>query len=237
VAVPPNEVVISYDATGSSELPRAFSLNIQSDDANIIAVGNVNPDYPIHPGTINIDLSGAEPSIDYGTPVAPQSDLPSDTLPGLGTPGITIEMGSLYAPPVPTDQNAPDPCGVLLSLYFDGAGCLTFTGNVARAGSSGVVLEDPALSVDVQVPAPNSVCAPLPIPVCWTFVGQPCGDSDGSGAVNFADLVALKAAWLSVKGDANYNPCADFSQDESVNFADLVRLKEYWLKTVPPCAY
>jgi hypothetical protein len=200
-------------------------------------VGNVNPDFPIFPGTIAIDLSGPEPSIDYGTPVAPQSDLPSDTLPGLGTPGLTFEMGSLYAPTTPGSPNAPDPCGVLLSLYFDGAGCLTFTGNVARAGSSGVVLEDPALSVDVQVPAPNSVCAPLPIPVCWTFVGQPCGDSDGSGQVNFADLVALKAAWLSVKGDANYNACADFSQDESVNFADLVRLKEYWLKAVPPCAY
>ena len=69
-----NKVAISYDARTEAELPRAFSLNIQLDDgASIVDVIDVNPDFPIHPGTISIDLSGPEPVIDYGTPVAPQS--------------------------------------------------------------------------------------------------------------------------------------------------------------------
>lgn len=238
-----NEVVISFDATTETVLPRAFSLNIQLDDPNssIASVGDVNPDFPIHPGTISIDLSGPEPSIDYGTPVAPQADLPSDTLPGLGTTGITIEMGSLYAPTGPGSPNAPDPCGPLLTLVLAGDPgstiCLTITGNVARAGSKGVVLEDPDLDPTVTVPPANTFCIILPTvgPACWSFVGQPCGDSDGSGGVNFADLVALKASWLKSDPDPAYNPCADFTQDGGVNFADLVKLKAYWLKAVPPC--
>lgn len=135
-----NEVVISYDARTEAELPRAFSLNIHLTDANIISVGNVNPDFPIHPGTINIDLSGPNPVIDYGTQVAPLADLPSDTLFGLGTNGITIEMASLYAPTGPGSPNTPDPCGPLLSIYVDGDCCLTFTGNIAHAGNSSVVM-------------------------------------------------------------------------------------------------
>ncbi len=231
-----NEVVISYDASTEATLVRAFSLNIQLDDANVLSVGNVNPNYPIHPGTIQIDTSGPKPVIDYGSPVAPQADLPSDTLPGLGTRGITIEMGSLYAPTGLGSPNAPDPCGVLLSIFVDWECCLTITGNVARAGSSGVVLEDPDLAPTVTFPAPNSVCVIVSCcPHCWAYVGQPCGDSDGSGAVNFADLVALKASWLKSDPDPAYNPCADFDHSGGVNFADLVKLKAYWLKSVPPC--
>jgi hypothetical protein len=227
-----NEIVISYDARTETELPRAFSLNIQSNDANIIAVGNVNPDFPIHPGTISIDLSGPEPSIDYGTPVAPQSDLPSDTLPGLGTPGITIEMGSLYAPTTPGSPNAPDPCGVLLSIYLDEhTGCVTITGNVARAGSGGVVLEDPALAPTVTVPVANSVCTRACGPICWGPTH--ChGDSNNDAYVDTTDFFALKDSWFKTDPDPLYNPCADFNKDGTVDTTDFFTLKDHWFQTV-----
>jgi hypothetical protein len=90
-------VIISFDARSEPNLPRAFSLDIQADnDANITDVTLLSADYVIHPGTIAINTSGVV--TDYGSPVAPQSDLPSDTKPGLDSNGVTIEMGSLYAP-------------------------------------------------------------------------------------------------------------------------------------------
>jgi hypothetical protein len=205
-------------------------------------VGNVNPDFPIHPGTISIDLSGPEPSIDYGTPVAPQSDLPSDTLPGLDSNGITIEMGSLYAPPVPTDPNAPDDTGVLLSIILDPPvdgndtqTCLTFSGNVARAGSSGVVLEDPALDPTVTLPGAGTVCVtfPKPYPVCWDFLTQCHGDTDNSGKVDTTDFFALKDSWMKSDPDPLYNPCADFDRNGKVDTTDFFALKDWWMKNPP----
>jgi hypothetical protein len=233
VGIDCNEIVISYDARTEAQLPRAFSLNIQSNDANIIEVRGVNPDFPIHPGTISIDLSGPEPSIDYGTPVAPQSDLPSDTLPGLGTPGITIEMGSLYAPTGPGSPNAPDPCGVLLTIVLDGhTGCVTITGNVARAGSKGVVLEDPAVDPTVTNPVPGSVCTRACAPPCWGPTH--ChGDTNKDGSVNTTDFFALKDSWMKCAPDPLYNECADFNRDGCVNTTDFFTLKDNWMQTVP----
>lgn len=232
-----NEIVISYASTGV--LPRAFSLNLQLDEPNssIVSVGNVNADFPIHPGTISIDLSGPEPSIDYGTPVAPQSDLPSDTLPGLGTTGVTIEMGSLYAPTGPGSPNAPDPNGVLLSIILAGDPgstiCLTITGNVARAGSDGVVLEDPDLDPDASFPAPVCVLLPQAYPPCWDLLTQCHGDTNNDTTVNITDFFALKDSWTKSDPDPLYNPCADFNRDYSVNITDFFILKDHWTQTVP----
>ena len=225
-------VIISFDATGEPNLVRAFALNIQSNDANIVDVELLSADYVIHPGTIVIDTQGEV--TDYGSPVAPESDLPSDTLAGLGSTGVTIEMASLYAPVGPGSPNAPAPSGQLIAVTVADDCTLTITANVSRAGSTGVVMESPDEVVTVNLPAPIVVTG-CGGPVCWTFAGQPCGDTDGSGAVNFADLVKLKASWLKSAPDPLYNPCADFTRDGSVNFADLVKLKAYWLKAVPPC--
>lgn len=229
-----NEVVISYDANSEATLPRAFSLNIQLDDANVIEVGNVNPDFPIHPGNISIDLSGPQPVVDYGSPVAPQADLPSDTLPGLGTSGITIEMGSLYAPTGPGSPNAPADYGVLLSIYVDASCCLTITGNVARAGTKGVVLEDPDLDPAVTVPGPNTVCAelPPPYPACWDSLTQCHGDTNDDATVDTTDFFALKDSWFKTDPDPLYNPCADFNRDGTVDTTDFFKLKDNWFQTV-----
>jgi len=228
-------VIISFDASGEPNLVRAFSLDIQADnDANIIGVELLSTDYVIHPGTIVIDTSGNVS--DYGSPVAPESDLPSDTLAGLGSGGVTIEMASLYAPVGPASPNAPASSGQLVAVTVSDDCTLTISANVSRAGSSGVVMESPDEVVTVNLPAPTVVTG-CGGPPCWLAAGQKCGDTNMDNNCNFADLVALKASWLKNDPDPLYNPCADFDRSGGVNFADLVRLKAYWLKSTVPCAY
>jgi hypothetical protein len=230
----PCKVIISFDASSEPNLVRAFALDIQTNDVNIIAVELLSTDYVIHPGTIVIDTSGNV--TDYGSPVAPESDLPSDTLAGIGTSGVTIEMASLYAPVGPSSPNAPAPSGQLLAVTVDDDCTVTVSANVSRAGSTGVVMESPDEVVTVNMPAPLDVTG-CGGPLCWTFAGQKCGDTNGDNSCNFADLVALKASWLKNDPDPLYNPCADFDRSGGVNFADLVRLKAYWLKSTVPCPY
>ena len=137
------QVIISFDATGEPNLVRAFALDIQLDhDVNIIEVTPLNPDYYIFPGTMQFDAQGN--IIDYGTPVAEYNDLPSGPLPGLDSNGVTIEMASLYAPVGPGSPNAPAPYGPLVSISIAGNNyCLTVSPNIARAGPTGVVMENP----------------------------------------------------------------------------------------------
>lgn len=67
-----------------------FGLNITlTNDATFQTVVSTNQSFMIYPGTLCIDISGN--FTDWGTPVAPSID--PDTLSGLGTSGVTIEMG------------------------------------------------------------------------------------------------------------------------------------------------
>ncbi len=226
-------IIIGFDARSEPNLVRAFALNIQADnDANIASVVLLSADYVIHPGSIVIDTAGTV--TDYGSPIAPQSDLPSDTLEGPPDGnGVTIEMASLYAP-VGSPVNAPDPCGLLVAVTVDADCTLTITANVSRAGSTGVVMESPDEVVTVNLPAPVVVTGCGYVPTCWDAsecAGQPNGDATCDGGVNFADLIALKLSWLKNKGQPGYNCCTDFDQSGGVNFADLIRLKLGWLSS------
>lgn len=228
------DVVISFDASGEPNLVRAFALDLSVDnDANIVSVTLLSTDYVIHPGTIVIDTSGNV--TDMGSPVAPQSDLPSDTLAGIGTGGVTIEMASLYAPVGPSSPNAPAPSGDLVSITVDKNCTLTVSANVSRAGSSGVVMESPDEVVTVNLPGPTDVttCALLCYagmadeeqwnavgqPTCWCYPRQCLGDADGlpygkfNYYVSIPDLDILKDAWNKPVTDPSWNSamaCADF---------------------------
>ncbi len=64
-------------------------------------------------------------------------------------------------------------------------------------------------------------------------IGNACdADVTQDCQVNFGDLAAVKAAFLSGPGDANFEPGADFNGDDAVNFGDLAFLKSQFL--VPP---
>jgi len=137
-------VRIDYSAPSAAERPRAFALDITvAGGATITGISNYfvgactspsNRGYGIFPGTIVIDADGIVTS--DGSPVAPDSDLPADTQDGLGTSGITVEMGSLYG----DVGNAPALGGTLCKVTITGAWTgLTVAANVSRGG---VVLEN-----------------------------------------------------------------------------------------------
>jgi len=238
------EVEISYVSDGN--LPRAFGLDITVTDGNIVACtaameGECTATvrgFGIFPGTIDIDDTVTPPVVNsYGTPVAPGTA--RGALGGLGTPGITIEMGSLYEGP-----NAPPSSGVLVTIEVSTGCTVNIAGNAARCGEGsapmGVVMEDPGqlppvIYVSVIVPDWDIDCmssdhpsydqwVAVLKPGCWCRENHPdanprqChGDADGTsqGKQNFwvstNDLDILVAAWSKPFEQLTGNQiCADF---------------------------
>ena len=138
------DVDITYSAPG--KLPRAFALNITVDsNRTITGISNFvtgesgpgNIGYGIFPASFDRHINPADPcwgDANY-TPVAEPNDLPGDTLGGLGTNGITIEMGSLYV----GGPNSPATSGTLCTITVSGGCTVTLTANVGRGK---VVFED-----------------------------------------------------------------------------------------------
>jgi hypothetical protein len=216
-------VQIGYDARTEGELVRAFALDVQATDGNIIAIANFsvgdnNGGYGIMPGAFrdNISVNPTTGQVDSWvgnpnpyTPVAPAGD--TDALGDIPGPGITIECGSLYE----DELNAPDPCGVLCTITVDeNVTEVCVTGNAIRGN---VVLEDASGVI------PAEVCIQLGEPDCfpsshpkydeWVAVGKPrcwclkrqCyadvdgvkegSDKKGYNYVKYMDLNVLVAAW------------------------------------------
>ena len=229
-----NEVLISI-TSDEANLVRAYALDIQltsnggDDDPNILEVTALNPGYWVFPGTIQINADGD--ITNPGTPVGEYGDLTSDTLAGLDSNGVTVELASLYAPAIPDSPNAPVQNGALLSVKVSGDACITITANVSRAGAKGVVMEDPDEDPTVNIQGMLCIDAVDVQPTCWVgteCAGQPVGDATCDGSVNLGDLLALKAAWGKA---APWTPpycCADFNQSDAVNLGDLLILKANW---------
>ena len=233
-----NEVIISFDATSETNLVRAFALDIKLDnDANIVSVIGLSADYWVYPGTIQIDASGNV--TDYGTIAGEYGDLPGDTLPGPPDGnGVTLECASLYAPVGPGSPNAPAKSGDLASIIVDADTCLTISANVARAGSTGVVMENPDEVVTVNYPVqcvevnfPKCIgeCVKLNAPfyhdwevwekpACWCYARQCRGDINGTfflgKPVTGADLIIFKSAFNKTDAELALVPngiCADLN--------------------------
>jgi hypothetical protein len=245
-------IEISYDASTETELVRAFALNIEATDGNIIdindfVVGDNNGGYGIAPGSFrdNITVNPTTGMVDSWvgnpnpyTPVAPAGD--PDALGGIGTGGVTIEMGSLYEDP----GNAPDPCGVLCTITVDeNVSEVCVTGNAIRGN---VVLEsaaeatlNPAEVCILMDCFPSSAAyasqydrwVALGKPECWCGVdvvptnsgnqceGDAANDTHSRGYIVYTtDLTKLSDAWkLKVNADGSLppelDPCADFMHD------------------------
>jgi hypothetical protein len=142
-------VELSYDATQEASRVRAFSLDVRVSAGIITSIGNLNPDYCIYAGSIIFDEYGEV--VDWGTPIA-DSSYPG-TLSGLGTGGMTIEMGSLYVGEV----NAPPSTGVLLTFTVSAECDVTVTENAARGG---VILEEPPFGAAIYAPPLLGVLPP-----------------------------------------------------------------------------
>lgn len=237
---------IEFTVSGESELVRALALDITVSAGNIVAVdashvgecNDTDQGYGIFMGTIQIDGNGDV--TDDGTPVAPQGDLPGDTLGGLGTSGVTLEMGSLYE-----GSNAPGTTVVIcrVTVSEDCDMCVA-----TNAGRAGVVLEDGTSSEDLSDPlavtgpgidAEGCATIEASTPTCWDAtecVGQASGDATCDGNISGDDLIALKAAfgtdyWSDTHGtgQGEYNCCSDFAHTGAsegyISGDDLIALK------------
>ena len=253
-------IAIQYDATGESELVRSFALDITVNGGIIVdvtdfCVGPDNGGYGIFPGNfsrfISVDPQTGEVE-DWGmqgyTPVA-DGNAPG-ALPGLGSYGVTLEMGSLY------DTQAPGKTGVLCKLTIEDGSYLLMATNSIRGG---VVLEngkEAVVDFDQWSPPPpfppsystyNDWVA-LGKPTCWTSKewggsGYQCdGDADGETKgfpkyrITTNDLCILGENWHKRINDPTLNPCADFDHKAQgllkfrVGTNDLNILVNNWLK-------
>jgi hypothetical protein len=249
-------VTIGYDASGEGQLVRAFALDITAVDGNIIdvndyAIGDDSGGYGIFPGTFasaNVVVNATTGQVDDWnvvgySPVAPAGD--PDALGGIGTTGVTIEMGSLY------DTAGPDTTGVLCTITVDeNATEVCVTSNAIRGN---VVLESAAevqnLILSDCIPVNDVIdCFPSTFgayddwvasgkPDCWCgpgtgadsipdeHLGYQCDGDAASDVETFFkyrvfgnDLAAVVANWKRQIDDVDLDPCADFDHKSETFF-------------------
>jgi hypothetical protein len=251
-----NQVTVSYAVSGEPNKVSGFGLDITVDSwAKIVSVSNLNAHYNIYPGSIVI--TGGQVT-DYGTPVA-DPNFPG-TLGGLGTSGITVEMGALYHPTGDNSPNAPPLSGELLKFRVDNDCTVTVAENAIRGG---VVLTNPNVNPIVTFTGRCIVgCGPCLIggyagvaeyidwitwgmPDCWCYARQCRGDINGKKTgpyrISLLDLQILAAAFN--KNDATLSKvfifgvpgiCADINHKKTgpyrVHLLDLQELSKYFNK-------
>ncbi len=207
-----NTAVIGYETDG--ERVRAFALDITVDAGTIIGISDFirgestaeNPGYGIFPANfsryITVDADTGDVAawdINEYTPVADPCD--PGALGGLGTAGITIEMGALYYPPDDDSPNAPPTSGTLCRLTLSTEANVTVSLNEVRGG---IVLTDPTVpatvdmgqasamttatmmsaagsNVDLLAPSHPDYAEWVAVgkPACWAYPRQCHGDADG----------------------------------------------------------
>lgn len=180
-------VDIMYTSDDANNIPRAFGLDITVDGATIegYSLDGAEP-FVIYPGSIVI----VEGQVDQdGTPIAAASA--PGAQPGLGTEGVTIEMGSLYNLEVEEGGEKPADEGLLISLQLSGSGIVNVTANTTRA-ATGVVLEDVTNAV-VDLSLATEVAIGDVEPDC-------VGDLTGDGIVSADDMNVL-LMYLFQNGD------------------------------------
>lgn len=256
-----NEVSVYYDMGSDPNRPVAFGLDISVDSGgNIEVPTNVDPNFWVYPGTIDINTEADPPEVnEYGTVYADPCDHP-DTNGGPGTGAMTIEMGALFSPPEVNSVNAPPSSGLLLKFKVDVDDCNV---NIVENGiRGGVVLvggeaSDPNLTGCAVVGkcyagmADYDQWQAVGEPECWCYINQCYGDADGKQEgkppnvfyVGTADLTILKSAWLNTTAQVygTTKACADFNHLEEgkppnvvrVGTADLTILKNNWLSNPP----
>ena len=204
-------VRIDYDATADTEV-RAFGLDVEVDaSAQVSAVIEVNPNYYIYPGTIQITDGNVT---SWGSPVAPANDPGAKS--GLETGAVTLEVGSLYAA---GDGNlTPALSGTLCSLQVNHNGIadcnVTITSNITRGGVVNINAETVVVgtSTCAMTDLPSGDCyqpgdpnygdwVTLGKPECWCYPRQCLGDATGypygrnNYWVSVPDLTVMKDAW------------------------------------------
>jgi len=160
---------VKYECT-AGEVVRAFALDVTVDRGRIIGVSNflrgpstaANPGYGIFPASIRDHITvGPGTNVNWNVaeyaPLAVVADNPGGTQPGLGSAGVTLELGGLWDP---ADSGAvPGPTGTLCSLSISEQATVSVAANAARGG---VVPTNPAV---ILTPTFSGAVVHPPVPV------------------------------------------------------------------------
>ncbi|MHC4866961.1 MAG: hypothetical protein ACYTEX_23025 [Planctomycetota bacterium] len=196
------QVTIGY-INGELDPVRGFGLDIDTGEANVVAVECVNADYYVHPGSIEIDASGTVTA--WGTCVCSGY---AGTQSGLDDPNVTIEMVSNYV----GEANEPCSTGTLAIITVE-VGCTVQVSENTILG--GVVMEDPNADPCVPPVPPVVVCGDLNnCQMASLCPGQGNGDATCDGSINLADLFALKQHFGKAPPWVGNACCADFTGDD-----------------------
>ena len=145
---------LKYECT-AGEVVRAFALDVAVDRGQIIGISDffVGPcsttakGYGIFPAAFRDHVAvssgtSANWSVSGYNPLAVAADAPADTLPGLGSGGVTLEFGALWDPAQPA--TAPPASGLLCTLQLSSQATLEGAHvRVAANGSRGGVVASP----------------------------------------------------------------------------------------------
>jgi hypothetical protein len=217
-------ITVAADGTttyASDALVRAMALDISVDSGQTITgISGYKTDgystaaskgYGIY--MTSIDLTDPGNPV-WGDPVADPLENPHSVgdIPGSA---ITVELGSLYDPDVPTDAPLVTG-GTLFQLTCSGACQVTITAN---ADIGGVVLEGDPPTQGTLAASGGAYGAPSG-PECWSYAQFCRGDADGNGTVNNDDWPAFRDSYFKSYPDAAYNPCGDFDMNGVVNNDD-----------------
>lgn len=227
---------INYAVSGEPNKLRAVALDIQVDGGVIEGISDYmkgeGAGFGIFPASfrdyITVDAATGEVTTwdvnDY-TPLADPND--PGALGGLGTAGITIEMGALYYPTGDSSPNAPPDSGTLCKLTVSENCNMSVAENATRGG---VVLTDPSVAPTVDLVGGPVTCADecikpewstyndwvaLGKPDCWCWPYQCDGDADGATQLALKyriygnDLALVVENWKRKINDPLLNPCAD----------------------------
>jgi hypothetical protein len=142
-----NLAVVAYECT-AGETVRAFALDVSVDQGQILDVSGFArgpstadaPGYGIFPASIRdhlLPISGTfmDWSVSSYTPLALATDARADTLPGLGSSGVTLEFGALWDPSDPA--TIPGTSGTLCALSLSLPANVSVKANLARGGVVG----------------------------------------------------------------------------------------------------
>lgn len=134
---------VKYDCT-AGEVVRAFALNISVDQGQIIGISGYfrgpgtpgSTGYGIFPASFRDHLMAGGTNIDWScsdySPLAVPADNPGDTLPGLNSSGVTLELGALWD--MTTAGAAPAPTGTLCALQLSQPARVSVAANISRGG-------------------------------------------------------------------------------------------------------
>ena len=150
---------IQYECT-EGEVVRAFALDVKVDTGTIDGISDYfagectleKQGYGIFPASFrdNIEIDDAGEVVSWDVegynPLAKVDDCPEGTLAGLGTDGVTLELGGLWA--VDDPALVPASKGTLCLLQISEAANVTVAPNVCRRG---IVLAQPEIMV-VETP-------------------------------------------------------------------------------------